>query len=369
LKYNIIPAQPEAIQELLFGERQMSRRDDNVSIPLTTTVSVDGFYLTPIMIGEGATGKTFSTDFDTGTSDLWVLSTLLQNSSNVRHTLYDPTTSNSSILIPGETWSDTFQGTTEISGVVFSETVNIGGIIVKNQSVQAATKAIDALVAGSRDGLVGLGLGRSGITPDHFPTFVENLIRTPLQQPVFTCLVTRQSENPGFYTFGYIDETLSISDIQFNRIVTNDSKAPGQWELYSEYAVVNGVQIARPGNTAVVDTGTPGILLEEKLVKDIYMHLNGQFDTLSHTWSFPANVTTFPTLVLPVGTSNVTLTTRDFAIGEPDDSGWIFGSIQGRGQLPFDVFGHSWMNNIYAIFDLGITGPGITRFGLVHRVL
>ena len=215
-------------------------------------------------------------------------------------------------------------------------------------------------------GLVGLGLGTSSITPSHFPSLVENLIlQKPLQQPVFTCLLTRPSEQPGFYTFGYIDDILSKPGIVFNNIVTNGI-GPGQWEIKSEYAVLNGIHIQTQTNTVVVDTGTPGILLEESLVRDIYALLHGQFDTDLQSWKFPANLTEFPMVTLPVGVSNITLTPPDFAIGQPDDAGWVFGSIQSRKKLLFDVFGHSWLNNIYAVFDLGMTGA-IVRFGLSPR--
>ena len=368
LKYDIIHPHSDAVHKIMSREKQISRRDANFSNSLATMAGFDGFYLTQISLGEGIHAKTFNMDFDTGTSDLWVLSTLLQDDQQGSHNLYDPSNSNSSVPLVGETWSDAFQNVTEIGGVVFNETVNIGGITLKNQAVQAASNAIPALIKGSRDGLVGLSLGNSSITPGHFPSVIENLIAHPLQQPVFTCVLTRSSEPPGFYTFGYIDESLSKPGIQFSDIVTIGANAPGQWEIKSEYAVLNGIRITRElGNTVAIDTGTPGILLEDSLVQNIYALLNGRFDTDSQSYVFPANLTQFPNVVLPAGVIDVTLTTVDFSIGPPDTSGWVVGSIQSRRQLPFDVFGHSWLNNIYAVFDLGMTGPGVMRFGLALR--
>ena len=369
LKFNIISSESlsSAEHEITSHEAKLHRRDANSSLPLLTGVSADGFYHTQITIGEGEVVQTFNMDFDTGTSDFWVLSTLLPQDDRGRHNLYDPSASNSSVLLSGQTWADGFQGTTEVGGVVFSDTVNFGGVVVTNQVVQAASQAIPALINGSRDGLVGLGLGNSSITPGPFPSIIENLRNHPLQQPVFTCLLTRPSEVNGFYTFGFIDDTFRKSGIQFTDVITNDANTTGQWAVKSEYAVLNDNRIERQGNAAVVDTGTPGILLEESMVKDIYALLNGKFDNNSQTWIFPINNTNFPTLTLPVGLTNVTLTPADFAIGQPDDSGFVVGSIQTRRSLSFDVFGHPWMNNIYAVFDLGLTGPGIARFGLVLR--
>ena len=342
-------------------------RDSNVSTPISTAEASDGFYLTQITIGTGISPQTFNADFDTGSADVWALSTLLSNESRGMHNLYDPTYSPSAVLLPGQTWNDAFQGTTEIGGIVFSDTLNLGGIVISNQSIQAATQAIPALINGSRDAFVGLALGRNGITPGQFPSVIDNFCHSSAQQPVFTALLTRVTETPGFWTFGYINNTLSAPGIEYNPIVTIDSNAPGQWEVKSEYAVLNGVPIARTGNTAVVDTGTPGIMLEESIVEDIYSILHGQFDETAGGWVFPANVTDFPTLTLPVGTTNVTLTAPDFA-GFTSSPGMIFGTVQSRGDSKVDVFGHPWFNNIYAVFDLGLTGPEVVRFGIVPKI-
>ena len=203
------------------------RRDSNGSSPLSTAEASDGFYLTQITIGRGVPPQVFNADFDTGSADVWALSTLLSNDSRGTHNLYNPLLSPSSVLLQGQTWSDAFQGTTEIGGIVFSDTLDLGGIVISNQTIQAATQAIPALINGSRDAFVGLALGRNGITPSQFPSVIDNFVHSSAQQPVFTALLTRVTEPPGFWTFGYINSTLSAPGIQYNPIVTIDGNAPG----------------------------------------------------------------------------------------------------------------------------------------------
>ena len=229
----------------------------------------------------------------------------------------------------------------------------------KKQAVETVTYASESNLERSYDGLLGLSLEPNTITPGIVSTTVQNLLQNPaFKQPVFTCLLTRASEAPGFFTFGYINDTLSKPGIQFTDVITIASQSPGSWTFISEYVVLNGKRIPRPANSAVADTGTTGILLEGGLVREVYNLLGGHYNVTLQNWVFPANATNYPTVTLPAGDHNVKLTPPDFAIGPPD-SGWLYGSLQDRGDMTYDIFGDSWLNNIYAVFDLGMTGSGL----------
>ena len=110
------------------------RDDIHLGLAPASFVQMEGYYKTPITIGEGTHAKTFTMQFDTGSPDLWVFSTLLLKDQRGHHVLYDPIESNSSIPMPRKTWNITYIDGSGASGVVFSDTLNIGGIIVKKTS-------------------------------------------------------------------------------------------------------------------------------------------------------------------------------------------------------------------------------------------
>lgn len=107
--------------------------NDNVISPTLN----DREYLIPVTIG----GQTMNVQADTGSSDLWVFSTHLSRAEQKGHKIYDPTLSNSSKTLAGETWTsiygDGFQGA---SGDVCTDTVAVGTSVVQNQAVQLAAK-------------------------------------------------------------------------------------------------------------------------------------------------------------------------------------------------------------------------------------
>jgi hypothetical protein len=130
--------------------------------------------------------------------------------------------------------------------------------------------------------------------------------------------------------------------------------------------MIDGKNISRPRNTAFADTGTTLILVADELLPAIYEPMGGFYDKENQGWIFPANVplSKVPTVALPAGNALVTLEKQDLAF--VSNGSWVFGSIQSRGDSPYDTFGDFWLRNIYAIWDYGMTKDGL-RFGVVPR--
>jgi hypothetical protein len=129
------------------------------------------------------------------------------------------------------------------------------------------------------------------------------------------------------------------------------------------------MSMTRPGNVAIVDTTCPTILLNSSLTEEIYKTIPGSnYSKLDQGWIFPNTTNTFPNLTLPVGSTEITLQhPSDFSIGPAETDGFLFGSIQSNGNLGLDVFGVPWLNNVYAVFDLGMAGVGRFRLGVAQR--
>jgi hypothetical protein len=80
-------------------------------------------------------------------------------------------------------------------------------------------------------------------------------------------------------------------------------------------------------------------LIDDTILSQIYGAIEGAtFDQQQGGWKYPENATV-PTVEFAVGETLYTINPQDFAFG-PADSGFLFGGIQSRGNLTFDIFGN-----------------------------
>jgi len=355
VKKGINPTHPRAIPV-----EEHLRRRAATAVPATLTNNLAS-YQAPITVG----GQNFLLDFDTGSPDLWVYSTLMKDGSAGNHSVYDPTKSSTAVTTQ-DSWEVQYNDGTVVNGVVFYDTVTVGGITITNQAVQAAVVATGRILINPSDGVLGLSPAPNRIVPDVVPTTLDNLSNnSEMGARLFTCALTRPNEPAGFFTFGYIDTELVGSDTP---VYTPASSVHGYWEFASEFAEINGERVDRTGNTAYADTGTTLILIADDLLPLIYGPIGGFFDDYYQGWIFPSNVlvSDIPTVVLPVGNGVVTLNQGDLITTIAQNETYVYGSIQSRGNTTFDVFGDYWLRNIYAIWDFGTTSEGL-RFGFVPR--
>lgn len=326
-------------------------------------------YSAPVYIGSAS--QQFFLDFDTGSPDFWIYSTYMPESQQAGHAIYNP---NDSVTASATdlTWGIEYDDGSRASGIVFLDDVNIGGITISGQAVEAVEYISGVLATSVADGLLGLSLGNSFVSHGGAPTTLQNLAALTgtdaMPLGLFTCKLTRESEEPGFFTFGYIDtDTLAGQTPIYAPVIPNRG---GWWVVSSEYIVINGQGIDRSGNYALIDTGTTLIKLSDNIVTLIYGIVGGGFDPYTRLWGFPATVdiSEFPTITLPVADAEITLATTDLAF-DYYNSTWVVGGIQARGPNDeMDTFGDYWLRNTYAIWDFVGDGSG-PRFGVVPRAL
>lgn len=151
----------------------------------TTPEQYDIQYLTPVQIGTPP--QTLNLDFDSGSSDLWVFSTGVPPASVMGQALYNPKKSNTSRRVSGASWEITYGDESTSRGIVYRDTVKIGGIAVKNQAVEAATNVSEQFTRdASNDGLLGLAFSKlNTVTPRQELTWFDNAAKT-LDAPLFT---------------------------------------------------------------------------------------------------------------------------------------------------------------------------------------
>ncbi|KZF19126.1 acid protease [Xylona heveae TC161] len=331
----------------------------------------DSMYLAPVKIG--TPGQKFMLDFDTGSADLWVWSTELPSSlqsQSSKHRIFNPDKSSTYKNMDGYTWKIQYGDSSSASGTVGTDNVNLGGLVVKNQGIELASQLSQQFAQGVGDGLLGLAFGSiNTVRPHPVKTPVENMIEQkeiPPSAELFTAKLSSYRDNEdSFYTFGYIDQdTVKASgqDVYYTPV----DNSQGFWMFGSGSATVNGKTINRSGNTAIADTGTTLALIDDNTCEAIYNAIPGaKYDQTQQGYTFPKSTSAdkLPTVSFAVGGKQFYVQKEDLAFADIGN-GYVYGGIQSRGSMSFDILGDTFLKSIYAIFD-----QGNTRFGAVQRVV
>ena len=314
-------------------------------------------YLCEVAIGTPA--QTLKLDFDTGSADLWVWSTKLPRStSTVGHTVYDPSKSSTFKNAKGSTWKISYGDNSSASGIVGTDNINIGGLVIKQQAVELANTLSSQFLQGEGDGLLGLAWGGiNTVTPKKVHTPVENMISQediPKDQELFTCHLgtTKATDDAdrkeSFYTFGYIDQD-SLGGQEASYVAIDNSQ--GFWQFPSTTVTIAGSQFTRPDNTAIADTGTTLALVDDAICAKIYDAIpGGKYDSTQQGYVFPTSTPTdqLPVVSFAVGDKEFSVNVNDLAFADAGD-GLSYGGIQSRGDLSFDILGDTWLKGIYAV--------------------
>ena len=259
----------------------------------TTPEPQDVEFLSPVEIG----GQTINMDFDTGSSDLWVFNTQLNQAGQADRIVYDPTKSPTFKLMQGASFSISYGDGSSVQGDVGTDTVNIGGAVVENQAVELATAVSGSFLKDKQnDGLVGLAFSKiNTVKPVQQNTFFDNAIPN-LAEPVFTANL--KAGAAGDYEFGTIDETKFNGPLTWAPINTTN----GFWQFSSQqFSVNNGTPVMAPGGQAIADTGTTLLLVNPEVVNAYYSQVTGAInDQTAGGVTFPCNAQ-LPDLQVDVG--------------------------------------------------------------------
>ena len=259
------------------------------TVSATPADQFDSEYLCPVTIGK----QTFKLDFDTGSSDLWVLGQSLSSKGN-QHTYYNPT---SGKLQSGASWSISYGDGSSAGGTVYTDTVNIGGTSVTDQAVEAATSAAAVFTAkGGSDGLVGLAFDSiNTVQPTPAKTFFTNAIAAGLPKAVMG--VTLKYHTAGTYDFGAIIASRYNGSLTYTPV----DNSQGFWSFTpTAYSIGTGADVTA-NLKGIADTGTTLMLAPAAIVTAYYKQVQGATNSQADGgYVFPCSAT-LPDFSLTIG--------------------------------------------------------------------
>ncbi|KAK7962503.1 Endothiapepsin [Apiospora aurea] len=276
----------------------------------------DSEYLCSVQIGTPP--QTLNLDFDTGSSDLWVFSSETPKSQVNGQAIYDISRSSTAQLVQGASWSISYGDGSSSSGNVYTDTVTIGGVTVKEQAVESARQVSAQFTQrASTDGLLGLAFSSiNTVRPSQQKTFFDSALNG-LAMPVFTA---------------------------------NLKKGEG-------FAIADGAPVSAP-HAAIADTGTTLLLVPATIASAYYAKVPGATnDATAGGYTFPCSTSSsLPSFTAVIGDYRAVIP-GDFIKYAPVDGNSFetattcFGGIQEvTAGFPYAIYGDIFLKAQFVVF-------------------
>ncbi|KAI0068984.1 acid protease [Artomyces pyxidatus] len=302
-------------------------------------------------ISVGVPTKTFTVDFDTGSSDLFLPGTNCRVNC-AGHTLYNP--SRSSVAVNTEAgYSLAFGDGSTVEGTVFTDTVTVAGLTATGQAVGDSSQysAGFSISEFPPDGLLGMAFPEISVFGKN-PFFQTLIAQGKVTASEFGVKLAPSGSE---LFLGGVDTSLftgSFAEIPVSPV--------GFWQIPLDAVNANG-KAAVTGLTAIVDTGTTLIVGDPTTVANFYAAVPGAEDASNTAgpgfFTFPC--ASVPTVSLTFGGTAFSVSSETFNLGQlSEGSSQCVGGIAATNGVDFWVAGDVFLQNVYTSFDVGNTRVG-----------
>ncbi|KAH8982167.1 acid protease [Lactarius hatsudake] len=287
-------------------------------------------------ISVGTPSKTFTVDFDTGSSDLFLPGANCGQSCS-GHKIYNDLSKKFDL---------TYGDNSTVSGEQYTDTVSIVGLTANGQTLGAAEVYSTGFQSDrfAADGLLGMGFQSLSVY-NAAPLFQSLIAQGEVDRQVFSFYLAKQGSelyiggtNPSHYSgnFTYVPVTTE-----------------GYWQVGFDGVWVNGTQVKQSAS-AIVDTGTTLILGETDGINALFAKIPGSRQVENGLYTIPCDFNT--PISVGFGGKEFSVDPKTFNLGYHDSSSTdcVAGaasddSLRGK----FWIIGDVFLQNVYTAFDVG----------------
>ncbi|KAK7691231.1 hypothetical protein QCA50_006334 [Cerrena zonata] len=301
-------------------------------------------------ISVGTPAQTFTVDFDTGSSDLFLPSSSCTTNCK-GHKLYNPSSSSTSVD-KGKTFSLQYGDGSSVSGEQYSEAVTIARLSATGQAIGAANRYSSgfSLDEYPPDGL--LGMGYQSISEYNSPPLVQTLIaQGKIDQPIFAFKLASSGSE---LSIGGLNTKLYTGAFTTVPVTTK-----GYWQVNMDSVSANGkTPVGRV--SSIIDTGTSLIIGDTANVKKFYASISGSKDASKTIGAgfYTVPCKSIPNVQMSFGGKAFSIAPSLFNLGAAvRGSSDCVGAIVG-GDDGFWIIGDVFLQNVYTFFNLGTNQVG-----------
>ncbi|XP_042689627.1 gastricsin isoform X2 [Centrocercus urophasianus] len=312
--------------------------------------SMDMSYYGEISIGTPP--QNFLVLFDTGSSNLWVPSTLCQSQACANHNEFNPNES-STFSTQNEFFSLQY-GSGSLTGIFGFDTVTIQGISITNQEFGLSeTEPGTNFLYSPFDGILGLAfpaISAGGATTVMQKMLQENL----LDSPIFSFYLSGQEGSQGGeLILGGVNPNLYTGQIFWTPVVQTT-----YWQIGIEDFTVGGQNSGwcSQGCQGIVDTGTSLLTVPNQVFSKLMQYIGAQADSNGQYVASCSNIEYMPTLTFVISGNSFPLPPSAYML--QSNSGYCTVGIESTylpsetGQ-PLWILGDVFLRVYYSIYDMG----------------
>ncbi|KAI1299081.1 Vacuolar protease A [Mortierella claussenii] len=234
----------------------------------------------------GTPPQTFSVVFDTGSSNFWVPSTHCNSIACFLHRRFD--SEKSSTFWPNGTEFAIQYGSGSLEGIISTDDLEVGGVVVKHQDFGESVKEPGlAFAFGKFDGIFGLGydtISVLGVVPPFYNMVDQKLV----DEPVFGFYLGQaDSTLGGQMTLGGVDSNHFEGDLQWH-----DVRRKAYWEIDLNKIALGDEEVDLTAG-AVIDTGSSLIVLQTAMADMINKEIGA---TKNYAGQYTVECSTVPSL-------------------------------------------------------------------------